>query len=93
MNVIVSLLQPSSLPPPAPPSLVIKAASHSIESRVLDMELQKSFPRGVGFMAVETAMPVHVLSIQKHSRVAYFLPEHKNSQVRGNSPTNWEYKI
>ena len=82
--MIVSLLQPSSLPTPASPSLVIKAASHSIESRVLGVELQKSFPRGVGFAAVETAMPVHVLSIRKHGRVAYFLPEHKNSQVREN---------
>ena len=78
---MVSLLQVSTQPPPGPASLVVKAASHSIEPRVLGVELQKGFSKGVGFKVVESAMPVHVLSILKHGRITYFLSDHKTSQV------------
>lgn len=75
MVSMLSQLSPDSA------SLVVKAASHSIEARVLGVELKKSYHKGVGFKVVETAMPVHVLSILKHGRIMYFLPEHKTLQV------------
>ena len=82
----MSMLQISAHHPQAPPSLVIQAASHAIESRVLGTELQRSSSKGVGFSVVDSAMPVHVLSIHKHGRIIYFLPEHKSSQVSVHFP-------
>ena len=78
VTVMVSMLSQLA---PDPASLVVKAASHSIEARVLGVELKKSYRKGVGFKVVETAMPVHVLSILKHNKIMYFLPEHKTLQV------------
>ena len=63
--------------------LTVKAASPSIESRVIQAKLKQSSPEGVGFKVVVSGMPVHVLSIRKHGRLAFFLPEHKSFKVRG----------
>lgn len=77
MSVIVSLLEA----PVENPNLTVMAASLPIENRVLGIKFKSTYREGVGFKVVESAMPVHVLSIQKHGRVFYFLPENKTSQV------------
>lgn len=60
--------------------LMVKAASPSIEARVLHTKVKQS-SEGVGFKVLDTALVVRILSIQKHGKVLFFLPEHKTSQV------------
>lgn len=75
VTVSISLLDYSAA------SLTIMAASPAIETRVLNCKLHQTSPMGVGFKAVDLAKAVHVLSIQKHGKICFFLPEHNTSEV------------
>ena len=62
-------------------SLCIKAASPSIEHRVIGKKLLRIYKEGVGFEVVDTAEPVHVTNIQEHGKVHFLIPEHDNEEV------------
>ena len=78
VTVSISLLTPTLQ---YPETLVVKAATPAIEPRILKSKVHRNSGTGVGFKAVDNARPVHILSIQKNSKVAFFLPEHKSSRV------------
>ena len=86
MTVLVSMLEQDIADESVPPCLTIKAASPSIEARVLEAKLKPTFSEGVGYKVVETARPIRILSIQKHGKLFFFLPEHRAPQV--SAPTN-----
>ena len=67
------------------PCLTVKAASPSLEVRILGSKLKRTFTEGVGFKVVDSAMPVRVLSVQKHGKIFFYIPEHKTPQVRRDS--------
>lgn len=88
VSVTISLLEPTTQPPDAAAScLTVKAATPGIEARALKSKQYRNSICGVGFQAVDTASPVHVLSIQKHGKISYLLPEHNNSRVSQRSHT------
>ena len=63
--------------------LSYKAASSSIEGKVVGRKIHRTFKQGVSFLAVDTGRPVHVADIQKHGRVYFFIPEHRVPDVSG----------
>lgn len=71
--------------------LTVKAASPSIESRVVQEKLKQNSSEGVEFKVVGSGLPVHVLSIRKHGRIAYFLPEHKSFKVKSGLCVSWDH--
>ena len=82
VTVLVSMLEQCTTlegTPPVP-CLTIKAASPDIEARVLNTKVKRSSD-GVGFKVVDTSRPIRILSIQKHGKVFFFLPENKTPQV------------
>lgn len=84
VTVLVSMLEHcnagSTRDTPLVQCLTVKAASPVIEARVLNSKVKRTSD-GVGFKVLDTAMPIRILSIQKHGKVMFFLPEHKTSQV------------
>lgn len=79
-TVAMALLEPTSNPPDSL-CLSYKAASSSVESRVVGRKLHRTFKQGVSFLAVDAGRPVHVSNIQKHGKVYFFIPEHKAEDV------------
>lgn len=82
VTVLVSMLEQCTTQEDKPPTpcLTVKAASPDIEARVLNTKVKRS-PDRVGFKVVDTGRPARIVSIQKHGKVFFFIPENRTPQV------------